>query len=147
MDKDDLTWYLHKGNTNYGPYTWEELCRNRIEPTDLVWNDTMPDWVGADQVPGLPLRVVPDLPFKQEKPVVQSYLAWSILVTLLFCWPLGIPAIVYSTQVNSKLARGDFDGAVKASKKARTFCWISFGLGLVANAIFLMAYYTGNYGW
>lgn len=144
---NELTWYLHKGGTNYGPYTWEELCRNRIEPIDLVWNDTMPDWVRADQIPGLPLSFVPEVPFKQERPVVQTYLAWSILVTLFCCWALGIPAIVYSAQVNSKLARGDYDGAVRASQNAKTFCWFSFGLGLLGNIIFFIFYFTGNYNW
>ncbi len=60
---------------------------------------------------------------------VPNYLVWSILVTVLCCIPLGIPAIVYSAQVDTRLRLGDYQGAVDASQKAKTFCWISFGLG------------------
>ena len=47
--------------------------------------------------------------------------------------PGGIVAIVYASQVNSKLVAGDVAGAQAASNAARTWCWISFGVGLVAN--------------
>jgi hypothetical protein len=55
----------------------------------------------------------------------------SILVTLFCCLIGGIIAIVYSAQVNSKLAAGDYEGAVQASENAKRWCWISFGVGLV----------------
>jgi hypothetical protein len=61
---------------------------------------------------------------------VPNYLAQSILVTLFCCLPLGIPAIVYAAQVNGKLAAGDIQGARESSRKARVFCWWSFGLCL-----------------
>jgi hypothetical protein len=62
---------------------------------------------------------------------IPTYLAQAILVTLFCCWPLGIPAIVYAAQVNGKLGRGDIAGAEEASRKAKMWCWWSFGLGLV----------------
>jgi t-SNARE complex subunit (syntaxin) len=55
----------------------------------------------------------------------------SILVTFC-CWPLGIVAIIFAAQVNSRLAAGDVNGALEASRKARLFCWIALGLGLLA---------------
>jgi len=61
---------------------------------------------------------------------VPNYLAFAILSTLLCCIPAGIPAIVYSSQVNSKLMAGDLAGAQAASSNAKLWCWISFGLGL-----------------
>jgi hypothetical protein len=66
---------------------------------------------------------------------IPNYLVQSILVTLCCCLPFGIPAIVYAAQVNSKQAVGDFAGAQDSSKKARMWCWIAFGVGLVANVI------------
>jgi len=63
-------------------------------------------------------------------PRVPNYLAQSILVTLFCCVPFGIVSIVYAAQVNSKLMAGDYAGAVDTSKKARTWCWVSFGIGL-----------------
>jgi len=62
---------------------------------------------------------------------VSNYLVQSILVTLLCCLPIGIPAIVFAAQVNSKVQGGDLDGAMASSKKAKMWCWIAFGVGLV----------------
>lgn len=71
-------------------------------------------------------------------PEVPNYLVWSILATIFCCLPLGIPAIVYSAQVETRLRMGDYDGAVDASEKAKTFCWISFGLGLGIGIIYML---------
>lgn len=61
---------------------------------------------------------------------VPSYLAFSIITTLLCCLPTGIVGIVYSSQVDSKLRNGDMNGAMDSSKKAKIWCWVSFGLGI-----------------
>jgi hypothetical protein len=61
---------------------------------------------------------------------VPNYLVFAILATLFCCLPLGIPAIVYASQVNSLVAAGNMQAARDASKKAKMWCWISFGLGL-----------------
>lgn len=71
------------------------------------------------------------------QPSVPSYLVQAILVTIFCCIPFGIVAIVYAAQVNEKLARGNYDGAVDSSKKAEIWCWISFGVGIVFVLIFL----------
>jgi hypothetical protein len=65
-----------------------------------------------------------------------NYLVWAILTTVLCCLPLGIPSIVFSTQVNSKWALGDVAGAQEASAKAKKFAiWAVIGWG-----IFLVLY-------
>lgn len=69
---------------------------------------------------------------------VPNYLAFSLLATIFCCLPTGIPAIVYSSEVNSKLQKGDWTGAQAASNKARLWCWISFALGLVTVGIFVL---------
>ncbi|MBN3041014.1 MAG: CD225/dispanin family protein [Candidatus Omnitrophica bacterium] len=69
---------------------------------------------------------------------MSNYLVQSILVTLCCCIPLGIPAIVYAAQVNSKVQAGDVYGALDSSKKAKMWCWIAFGCGLTANAVYLI---------
>ena len=61
---------------------------------------------------------------------VPNYLVFAILATVLCCLPTGIAAIVYAAQVNGKLQAGDLAGAETASKNAKMWCWISFGLGL-----------------
>jgi hypothetical protein len=68
-------------------------------------------------------------------PPIKNYLLQSILVTLCCCLPLGIVAIIFSAQVNSKLAAGDIAGAREASSRAKMCVWIAVILGLVAAVI------------
>lgn len=65
------------------------------------------------------------------QPKVESYLVFAILVTLFCFLPTGIVAIVYSSQVSSKLAAGDYAGAVEASNKAKTWVIVSAAVGVV----------------
>jgi hypothetical protein len=67
---------------------------------------------------------------------IPNYLVQSILVTLCCCLPFGIVAIVYSAQVNPKLAVGDTPGALDASRKAKMWAWISFGCGVAFGALY-----------
>lgn len=71
--------------------------------------------------------------FSQNNPMkeVPNYLIPAILVTLFCCIPAGIPAIIFAIQVNERLARNDYEGAVKSSYTAKLFCWIGFGLGFI----------------
>jgi hypothetical protein len=69
---------------------------------------------------------------------IPNYLVQAILVTLFCCLPLGIPAIVFSAQVNGKFQAGDIAGAREASRKAKMFCWWSLGLGLFAMMLYVM---------
>ena len=66
---------------------------------------------------------------------IPNYLVQSILVTLCCCLPAGIPAIVFAAQVNGKLQAGDVAGALDSSKNARMWCWIAFGVGIVATIV------------
>jgi Interferon-induced transmembrane protein len=61
---------------------------------------------------------------------VPNYLVQSILILLCCCQPFAIVALIFAAQVNSKLAAGDYAGAVDASRKAKLWCWISFALGI-----------------
>lgn len=69
---------------------------------------------------------------------IPNYLAPAILTTLFCCLPLGIVAIVYAAQVNGKVAAGDYQGAMDASSNAKTWTWLSFGLGLVGVVIYFL---------
>jgi hypothetical protein len=69
---------------------------------------------------------------------IPNYLAQSIIVTLLCCLPLGIPAIVFSAQVNGKIQAGDIQGAMESSRKAKMWCWWSFGVGLVVSILYIL---------
>jgi hypothetical protein len=64
-----------------------------------------------------------------------NYLVWAILTTILCCLPLGVVSIVFSTQVNSKWAMGDAQGALKASNNARNFAIASAVAALVIGVV------------
>ena len=66
----------------------------------------------------------------EGRPDIPNYLIPAILVTILCCMPTGIVSIVYAAQVNGKIQAGDIDGAIRTSKAAKTWAWVSFGLGL-----------------
>ncbi len=74
---------------------------------------------------------------------VPSYMPQAVLVTLLCCLPFGIVAMVKASQVNSKLAIGDWQGAMQSSASAKTWCWAGFGFGLVATLIWGAALLAG----
>ena len=60
---------------------------------------------------------------------VPNYLIPAI-ISAICCLPLGVVSIIFAAQVNGKVATGDFDGALNASKKAKMFSYIAIGLGL-----------------
>jgi hypothetical protein len=65
---------------------------------------------------------------------VPNYLVPAI-ISIFCCWPLAIPAIIFATQVNGKVAAGDVAGAQEASKKAKMFAFIAIGLGVLGYVI------------
>lgn len=58
-----MDWYYSKNNQQQGPVTrerLEELVRSgEVKPFDLVWNETMTDWVPLGSLPGFALPPVP----------------------------------------------------------------------------------------
>lgn len=79
---------------------------------------------------GEPVRRFP------PRPLVANYLVQAVLTAFCCCMPLGVVAIIYAAQVNSKLHAGDLAGAQAASKNAKMWCWIA----LVAGALIGLAY-------
>lgn len=69
---------------------------------------------------------------------IPNYLVQAILVTICCCLPLGIVAIVYAAQVDSKVRIGDIAGAQQSSDNARTWCWVAFGAGVIGTVIGLL---------
>ena len=74
---------------------------------------------------------------------VPNYLVPAILATLFCCLPVGIVSIVFASQVNSKLAVGDVQGALAASTSAKLWLIVSVCLGLVIIVIVILANVLG----
>ena len=74
----------------------------------------------------------------ERPPMPPTYLAWSIVVTLLCCLVGGIVAIVYSSQVSSRYIAGDYEGAEYASRQARIWIIVSACVGLLASIAYIL---------
>lgn len=126
----------------------EPVFRNGVwwqqqdDGTWLRWNDVARTWERSETPPppdesGLPpapptpgqgmASPYPGTPSAQ----VPNYLVWAIVVTLLCFLPTGIVAIVYASQVGSKLAAGDIAGARESSNKAKMWTIVSAVIGVV----------------
>ena len=77
------------------------------------------------------LRIGPVAPIN-----IPNYLVQAIVVTVFCCLWFGIPAIIFAAQVNGKAQAGDIVGATESSRKAKMWCWIAFGTGLVFDVIY-----------
>lgn len=73
-----------------------------------------------------------------QPPMPPNHLALAIITTILCCLPAGIVSIIYASQVNTKYNAGDYEGALRASKNAKTW-WI---VALVAGLVIIIGYIT-----
>lgn len=71
-------------------------------------------------------------------PKPDNFLIPAILSTLFCCLFPGIAAIVFAAQVDSKWNQGDFAGAQASAQKARTWTFVSVGLGVVAIVLWVL---------
>ncbi len=69
-------------------------------------------------------------------PCPDTYLVWAILSTLFCCLPTGIVSIVYSCQVNSKYASGDYQGAMQSSASAKKWALAGLIVSLVCSLLY-----------
>jgi len=65
---------------------------------------------------------------QQTKP--NNFLVWAILSTIFCCLPFGIVSIVYAAKVDGLWSANDRPGAMEAARKAKTWFWWSFGIGI-----------------
>lgn len=66
---------------------------------------------------------------------IPNYLWQSIVVTICCCLPFGIVGIIFAAQVNDKIRRGDIQGAMVASKNAKTWVLVAFIVGIVLQIV------------
>ena len=66
----------------------------------------------------------------------ETYLVWSVLVTLFCCLPFGIVGIVRSSKVSTLWNTGRYEEAERASKKAKDWCIWGFVVGAAISAVY-----------
>lgn len=69
---------------------------------------------------------------------IPNYLVWSILTTIFCCLPFGIVSIVFAAKVDGLRAAGDIQGAMEASRKAKTWAIVAASAGLVVVVLYLV---------
>lgn len=106
-------------------------------PASPEYQQAAPTYAPPPAPPQQPAYAAPPAGYAPQ-PNIPTYLWQSIVVTLVCCWPLGIPAIVFASQVNSKLGRGDIAGAQKASKNAKMWTIISLVAGIVGGILYFV---------
>lgn len=74
-----------------------------------------------------------------QPPQPKNWLVESILVTIFCCLPFGIAGIVFASQVSSKYAAGDYEGALQASKEAARWTKIGFFIGIGFIVLYFIA--------
>ena len=72
-----------------------------------------------------------------SEPMPDTYLVWSVIITILCCLIPGIVAIIYSASVSSKYFRGDIEGAKRASRNAQIWCIISIVTGIIWATLYI----------
>jgi hypothetical protein len=140
--------YMDGNYQQQGPVPANELPKKGVTRNTRVWKRGMSDWQTAGSVPEL-AGIFPPFASRPATPPPPPYqtanvpqmqkpdnlLVWSILATVLCCLPTGIVAIIYSNKVNNLWDTRDYAGAQEAANTAKTWCFVSLGLGIVAIVI------------
>ena len=85
-----------------------------------------------------------------SRPEVPSHIVPAIIITifssLCCCNPasfaFGVVAIVYASQVDTMLMKGDKPGAEESSRKAKTWCWIAVIAAVVLTILFIIGCFS-----
>ncbi|MGD0060607.1 MAG: CD225/dispanin family protein [Verrucomicrobiia bacterium] len=137
----------------YGPVSADQIrqwiAEGRANAQTMAQAEGSVEWKPLGQFPEFAPSAVPPVmpstpptptaapaPAFQPRPDVPNYLVPAILSTICCCLPLGIVAIVFAAQVNTKLQAGDIPGALEASRKARMWVWLAVVLGLLSFGLF-----------
>lgn len=74
---------------------------------------------------------------QNAEPMPETYLVWSVVITILCCLIPGIIAIIYSASVSSKYYQGNIEGARRASRNAQIWCIVSIIAGIVWATLYI----------
>jgi LCP family protein required for cell wall assembly len=69
-------------------------------------------------------------------------MVWAIVSLIFFFLPTAIVAIVHASKVDTWLASGDTSRALEASRKAKTWCWVSTIIAVVGWVAWLIVWFV-----
>jgi hypothetical protein len=147
-----MKYLIARDGQQIGEWTLDELrsmrAMGQARDTDYAWRPGMAEWIPLGQAfaaEGGAAAPPPPQSWHPARPTVlggfpppppSSNLIWAILVTIFCCLPLGIPAIIFAAQVDSKYAMGDYAGAQASAAKAKTWILVSLIVGLLGGALY-----------
>ncbi len=76
--------------------------------------------------------------FNQELNNIENYKVWSIINIIFCCLCLGCVACFYSVETDDAKLRGDIQGALNASRNARTINIVATILGIIILIIYVL---------
>lgn len=88
-----------------------------------------------------------NLTMNQTRVCPETHLAKAIIVTILCCWPFGIPAIVNASGVSSAFAAGNYELALQKSRDADKWGNVSIICAIVFWLLYILFYvviFTGT---
>lgn len=149
-----MDYYFIKNGQQAGPMSKEELLAQPLTPDTKIWHDGLSEWTELrndyDLYEAFTNRSTPPPVFGQApqysqvrrdmEPKPPTYLAWSIINTLICCMISGIIAIIYSTGVDSAYHAGRYDEARHKSKVAyqiNLWTTILCGIGIVLYVVLI----------
>ena len=139
-----------------GPFEPNELLAQGLTGSTKVWNETMPNWTPASDVPELAslLNEPPSYPAYPSFPSteVTHYVQNSYgeipprpevskgksILGLFGVTPLGVLGLVFGGIANKKYDEGDYEGAERNARLARNFGRLGFIFFFVTWAIVLL---------
>lgn len=75
----------------------------------------------------------------QNRICPETHLAKAIILTVLCCWPLGIPAIVNAAGVEKAFYSGNYSLAVEKSQKAAKWCNTTLIVGIIIWVLYIIS--------
>lgn len=144
-----MDYYIIRDNKRQGPFSIEYLKEMGISAETKVWHEGLAAWTRAREIPELASFAMPEMPpideptqdkgaGKEDIPdMPKTWLAESIIVTLLCCLVFGIIGIIYATQVESNYLSGNYKMAERKSQQARSMVLWGVGIGVALIAAYI----------
>lgn len=132
----------------------------RVLPETLIWIEAEQNHRPASQITGLVFNPPAVQNFQRPPsygesnylrgnlgPAPPNHLVWAILTTVMCCVPFGIASIVYAAKVDGLYTRGDYQGALEASNKAKNWAIASLvGWAVMVCGYLILVFSLGGLG-
>ncbi|XP_046856839.1 cysteine-rich and transmembrane domain-containing protein WIH2-like [Xenia sp. Carnegie-2017] len=70
--------------------------------------------------------------------MIPDHMGLSIFACLCCCWPIGICAIIKSSEVRNLYDTGDYAGAIASAESAKKLAAISIGIGMIFYVVVIL---------